>query len=73
MNTTATPYELIPPGKPNPSTKERFAQMRDFAAMQWREENAFEDVELQKLIKPKPKKVKTRRVRDENLYRSLTK
>lgn len=65
----STPYELIPPGKPNPSNKEKFAEMRDFAAQMWREENGFEDVELQKLIKPKPKKVKTRFIGERKLYR----
>lgn len=65
----STPYELIPPGNGSASNKEKFAEMRDYAAQMWREANGFEDVELQKLIKPKPKKVKTRFIGESKLYR----
>lgn len=69
MSHISTPYELIPPGNPSPSNKEKFAEMRDYAAQMWREANGFEDIELQKLIKPKPKKVKTRFIGERKLYK----
>lgn len=67
----STPYELPLPGKPAFSTKERFFEMRCFAAEIWREENGIEDGALARIQKRKPKPVKTRVIRDGNLYRAL--
>jgi len=55
-----TPFELPLPGKPAFSTKDRFHEMRSFAAEIWREENGIEDGALDRISKRKPKAVKIR-------------
>ena len=55
-----TPFELPLPGKPAFSTKDRFLEMRSFAAEIWREENGIENGALDRISKSKPKAVKIR-------------
>ena len=55
-----TPFELPLPGKLAFSTKDRFHEMRSFAAETWREENGIEYGALDRISKRKPKAVKSR-------------
>ena len=64
---TKTPFELIPPGNPAFSTKERFAEMCEEGTRVWIQENRIENGPEIELIPRKAKPVKTRF--KSNLYR----